>query len=149
MAQKAEKDATRVAQSVIDAFNRSDWDSLRSRVAANMVYQETGTGRRIQGVDAYIELCQGWKQTFADVTGTVHNTVASGDMVAQEVTWEGTHTGPLVGPGGTLAPTGRRAPVPATMWYMIEGDRVREIHHHLDFMTLLQALGALPAPAHA
>ena len=143
------KDPTKVAESLIDAFSRGDWDSLRSVVAENIVYQETGTGRRIQGVDAYVQLCQGWKQTFADVAGTVHRTVASGDTVAQEITWEGTHTGPLVGPLGTLPPTGRRAPVPATMWYKIEGGSVREIHHHLDLLTLLQALGAMPAPAHA
>jgi steroid delta-isomerase-like uncharacterized protein len=142
-------DLTRVAESVVDAFNGSDWASLRSSVAGDVVYQETGTGRRIQGVDAYVELCQGWKQAFADVTGSVHRTVASGDTVVQEVTWEGTHTGPLAGPGGTLPPTGRRAPVPATMWYKIEGGRVREIHHHIDLMGMLQALGAMPAPAHA
>jgi ketosteroid isomerase-like protein len=58
---KAEKDCTKVAEGVIDAFNRSDWNSLRSRVAEDIVYQETGTGRRIQGADAYLELCQGWK----------------------------------------------------------------------------------------
>jgi steroid delta-isomerase-like uncharacterized protein len=149
MASRAEKDPTKVAESLIDAFNRGDWDNLRSIVAENIVYQETGTGRRIQGVDAYLQLCQGWKQTFADVAGTVHSTVASGDTVAQELTWEGTHTGPLVGPLGTLPPTGRRAPVPATMWYTIEDGSVREIHHHLDLLTLLQALGAMPAPAHA
>jgi steroid delta-isomerase-like uncharacterized protein len=149
MSSKAEKDPTKVAEGVIDAFNRSDWESVRSSVAEDIVYQETGTGRRIQGVDAYLELCQGWKQVFADGAGTVRNMVASGDTVAQEVIWEGTHTGPLTGPGGTLPPTGRRVPVTATMWYMIEGGRVREIHHHIDLLTMLQGLGAMPAPAHA
>lgn len=108
-----------------------------------------GHSRRIQGVGAYLELCQAWKQVFADGAGTVRNMVASGATVAQEVIWEGKHTGPLVGPWGTLPPTGRRVPVTATMWYMIEGGRVREIHHHLDLVTLLQGLGAMPAPAHA
>ena len=86
--------------------------SLRSESRQTSCIRKQAQGRRIQGVDAYVELCQGWKQVFADGRGTVHNTVASGGTVAQEVTWEGTHTGPLVGPGGTLAPTGRRAPVP-------------------------------------
>ena len=149
MPTKRGKDSTKVADNLIDAFNRGDWDRLRSLVTHDIVYQETGTGRRIQGGDAYVQLCQGWKQAFSDVTGTVHATVASGSTVAQEVIWEGTHTGPLTGPAGTLPPTGRRASVPGTMWYVIEGDRVREIHHHLDLLTLLQAVGAVPAPAHA
>lgn len=41
---------TKVVERLIDAFNRSDWGDLRSIVAEDIVYQETGTGRRIQGV---------------------------------------------------------------------------------------------------
>ena len=149
MATKQGKDATKVAGEIVEAFNRGDWDRLRASVANDLVYEETGTGRRIQGVEAYVQLCQGWRQAFADVTGTVHRTVGSGDTVAQEITWEGTHTGPLEGPGGTLAPTGRRAPVRATMWFLVERDRVREIHHHLDLMALLQGIGAMPEAAKA
>jgi steroid delta-isomerase-like uncharacterized protein len=148
MASKQRDNATKLATDIVEAFNEGDWERLKARVAPDVVYEETGTGRRIEGADAYVELCMGWRQTFADVKGTIHNTAASGGTVAQEITWEGTHTGPLVGPGGTLAPTGKRAPVQATMWFTVEGDRVREIHHHLDLLTLLQTLGALPAPAH-
>ena len=142
------RDTTKLATDIIEAFNQGDWERLKACVTPDLVYEETGTGRRVESADAYVELCKGWRQTFADVTGTIRNTVASGGTVAQEITWEGTHTGPLVGPGGTLPPTGRRAPVQATMWYTVKGDRVREIHHHLDLLTLLQTLGALPAPAH-
>lgn len=148
MPTKQKNDATAIARGIVDAFNRGDWERLKAQVHPDLVYEETGTGRRIQGADAYVQLCMGWKETFADVEGRVRSTAASDNTVALELTWEGTHTGPLVGPGGTLPPTGRRAPVPATMWFIVERDRVREIHHHLDLMTLLQELGALPAPAH-
>jgi len=149
MATNPRKDPTKVADELVDAFNRGDWERLRAQVTQDIVYQETGTGQRVQGVDAYLQLCQGWKQVFADVRGTVNNTVATGGTVAQELTWEGTHTGPLVGPGGTVAPTGKRVSVLGTMWYMVEGDRVRQIRHHLDLLTLLQEIGVVPAPAHA
>jgi steroid delta-isomerase-like uncharacterized protein len=148
MGTKQADDPTGVAREIVEAFNRADWERLKARVTSDVIYEETGTGRRIEGADAYVQLCIGWKETFADVAGTVRTTAASGDTVAMEITWEGTHTGPLMGPGGTLPPTGKRAPVPATMWFIVQRDRVREIHHHLDLMTLLQELGALPVPAH-
>ena len=49
-----------------------------------------------------------------DVKGSVTNAVASGNTVVLEVTWEGTHTGPLAGPKGAIPPPANdklRAPV--------------------------------------
>ena len=70
----------------------------------------------MDGADAYVQRCQGWKQAFPDARGAIRNAVASGNTVVQEIMWEGTHTGPLEGPGGRLPPSGRRINVPATMW---------------------------------
>ena len=96
MATKQGNDPTSIAGDIVEAFNRGDWERLRDRVTSDVVYEETGTGRRIEGADAYVKLCMGWKETFADVAGTVRSTAASGNTVALEITWEGTHTGPLV-----------------------------------------------------
>ena len=72
MATNPRKDPTKVADELVDALNRGDWERLRAQVTQDIVYQETGTGQRVQGVDAYLQLCQGWKQVFADVRGTVN-----------------------------------------------------------------------------
>lgn len=149
MPKTQESDAARLATDVVEAFNRSNWERLRARLSDDIVYEETGTGRRITGADEYVHLCQGWKQAFADVMGTVQRSVAKDNIAALEVVWEGTHTGPLVGPAGTIAPTGRRSPVQATMWFETEGGKVRLVRHHLDMMGLLQAIGAMPQPAGA
>jgi hypothetical protein len=57
-------DIARVADELLDAYNQSDWERLRRLVASDVVYIETGTGRRIEGVDAYLELCERWKRAF-------------------------------------------------------------------------------------
>jgi predicted ester cyclase len=41
---------------------------------------------------------------FADLTGTVEDTVVEGDKIAARVTWRGTHRGDFVGISGTGAP---------------------------------------------
>ena len=43
-----------------------------------------------------------------DSKATFHTASASGNTVVLEVTWHGTHTGPLQIPGGDIAPTSRK-----------------------------------------
>ena len=57
----------------------------------------------------------------------------------------GTHAGPLETPGGTVPATGASVSVPATLWISVSGDEVAEVQHHLDVLTLLAQIGALPA----
>jgi steroid delta-isomerase-like uncharacterized protein len=140
-------DTTAVANELIEAFNVGDWERLRATLHPDVVYEETGTQRRVHGAEEYIRLCQGWKESLPDTRGTIQSTVASGQQVVQEVVWEGTHHGPLAGPGGVVSPTGKRVRVRATLWHTIVDGRAREVHHYLDVLSLMQQIGALPAPA--
>lgn len=149
MPKTQESDAEKLGAEVVESFNRSDWKRLRACLSDDVVYEETGTGRRMTGADEYVHLCQGWKQAFSDVAGTIQRSATNDTVAALEIVWEGTHTGPLVGPGGTIPPTGRRSPVQATMWFETDGARVKRVRHHLDMMGLLQAIGALAQPAGA
>ncbi len=142
----ASSDPTAIAGELIDAFNQSDWARFKALLAPDVHYEETGTQRRIQGADAYVQLCQGWKNALPDVTGTIRNTVASNNTVVQEITWDGTHTGLLESPSGTIPPSGNRIVTQASLWLILQGDKAQEIHHYLDVLTLLQQIGALPTP---
>jgi len=141
------RDATAVAAELVEAFNVGDWERLRATLHSDVVYEETGTQRRVEGADAYVRLCQGWKETFPDARGAVQATITSAQRVAQEVLWEGTHRGSLPVPGGSVTPSGKRISVRGSMWYTIADGRAREIHHHLDVLTLMQQVGAIAAPA--
>jgi steroid delta-isomerase-like uncharacterized protein len=134
----------RRATDLIDAFNRADWDRLRGVLAPDVRYSETGTGRQAEGADAYLQLCQGWKDAFSDAAGTVINAAGGEDVAVLEIRWEGTHTGPLETPAGAVPPSGNRISVDASFWTRDEGDAIGEIHHHLDVLTMLQQIGALP-----
>ena len=138
--------ALRLVNELVDAFNAGDWSRFREGLADDVTYEETGTGRRLQGADAYLELCQGWKAGFPDARGTVRHAIASGDTALLEVLWEGTHTGPLVGPGGTIPASGKRIRTPAAFVATVEATKVRAARHYLDLMALLQQIGAMPTP---
>jgi steroid delta-isomerase-like uncharacterized protein len=137
-------DAAAVADRLLQAFNDADWGTFRAVLADDAVYVEAGTGRRIEGADAYLALCQGWKEALPDVRGTVERVLADGGTVAQEVTWRGTHTGPLPTPDGIVPASGAGVSVAATLWTSVRGDTVAEVHHHLDVLMLLTQIGALP-----
>jgi steroid delta-isomerase-like uncharacterized protein len=137
-------DHTQASADLIDAFNEADWERFRGVLSPDTVYTETGTGRRVEGADAYVTLCQGWKVALPDVRGTIRGAIAAEDQAAQEILWEGTHTGPMETPGGTLPPSGAQISVEASLWLRFDGDKAREVHHYLDVLSLLQQIGAIP-----
>jgi steroid delta-isomerase-like uncharacterized protein len=137
-------DLIQASADLIDAFNEADWERFRGVLAPDTVYTETGTGRRVEGADAYMALCQGWKVALPDVRGSIRGAIATEDQVAQEILWEGTHTGPMETPGGTLPPSGAQISVEASLWVRFHGDKAREVHHYLDVLSLLQQIGAIP-----
>ena len=47
-------DVTQLAADFIDAFNRADWPRFQAMMAPEVVYQETGTLRRVQGHEQYV-----------------------------------------------------------------------------------------------
>jgi steroid delta-isomerase-like uncharacterized protein len=136
-----------LARKTIDDFNRSDWDAGRASIGPGYVYEETGTGRRCEGADETVAAMQEWKAAIPDGTGEVLRVVVEGDTVVMELVWRGTQTGPMATGAGELPASGRSFEVLATMWQQWSGEQMVAERHHLDILSLLAQLGALPAPA--
>ena len=134
----------KLARKQIDAFNTGDWEQLRAMLASDARYDELGTQRMIDGPDKIVELFRGWKTAFPDAVGTVTSAVASGNKAALELTWKGTHTGPLETAEGTIPASGKRQETPAAVFFTFDGDKVKESRHYFDSMTLLKQIGAEP-----
>jgi steroid delta-isomerase-like uncharacterized protein len=133
-----------IAREQVDAFASGDWERLRAGLASDSRYDELGTQRKIEGPEQIVELFKGWKQAFPDAVGTVTSACASGDKAVLEVTWKGTHTGPLTTPDGTIPASGKRQETPAAIVFTFEGDKIKESRHYFDSMTLLKQIGAQP-----
>ena len=145
----AETNLTAVAREMIEAFNAGDMERGKKVLAANSVYDEVATQRRLQGPDAIVQSWNQWRQAMPDVKGRITNTVASANTVVQEITWEGTHTGTLNLPGNSLPPTGKRQTTRATQVVVFDGNKVKECRHYFDVLSLLQQLGAVPQATRA
>lgn len=141
MAQRSPVDT---AKAEVIAYNEKDWESVPSLLTPDCVYDEVGTQRRLTGLEDILAAWRGWATAFPDSQGSFDNVIASDRSVIMELTWRGTHTGPLRTPAGELAPTGRRIEIRACQIVNVEDVRVRAIRHYFDMTTLMQQLSGRP-----
>ena len=134
----------KLARKQVDAFNTGDWEQLRASLASDSRYDELGTQRMIEGPEKIVELFKAWKTAFPDAVGTVTSAVASGNKACLEVTWKGTHTGPLETPEGTIPASGKSQETAAAYVFTFEGDKIKEGRHYFDSLTLLKQIGVQP-----
>ena len=140
----SEQDLIRIAHDVVDGFNAGDWERLRTPLTPNTVYNELGTQRSFKGSHEMVEALKSWKQALPDARAIVTNSFASGNKVTMEITWKSTHTGPLVGPAGTIPASGKTHTTPSAWVLEFEGDKIKESRHYFDMVTFLTQIGAMP-----
>ena len=141
----ADSDAASVAQAFLTGFNNADWDAVRATVTDGSVYEEYGTQRRIEGADAIMEVFKAWKVAMPDVHGNIQNVASSGNSAVLELVWEGTHTGPLETPDGTVPASGKTQRTPGAFGVDVEDGRITTSRNYFDMLTFLQQIGAAPA----
>jgi len=98
-----------IAKASITAYNDKDWSKAKDMLAADAVYDEKGTHRRIQGAGEIIDAWQGWAKAFPDSKATFVGEFASGNTAVLELVWKGVHTGPLQTPTGTIPASNSRS----------------------------------------
>jgi steroid delta-isomerase-like uncharacterized protein len=137
------------ARGLVEAYNEADWNRLEALLTADSVYDEVGSGRRVEGGPEIVELFKGWKRAMPDSEGTVTSAVDAGDAAVLEVTWNGTFTGAWATPQGEVEPTGKHQTSRACIVCTVAGDKIKESHQYFDSMSLMQQLGLLETPASA
>jgi steroid delta-isomerase-like uncharacterized protein len=124
------------------AYNDKNWNAVRASVTPDVVYDEVATNRRSQGADQVIAVWQGWAKAIPDSKCTFNNTCTSGNTVIFELTWRGTHTGPLETPTGSIAATGKSIEVRSCTVCELEGEKTKLQRQYFDMGTLLEQIGA-------
>lgn len=131
----------------LDDLAAARWDDYKAAFATDVVYEELPTRTRVQGADAYVNAVQRWKRTFPDLKGTLLSSFQTGDKAIAEIEWEGTQSGPLDTPFGTIQPTNKKGRVRGVLVLTMKGDKITESHHYFDLLTVLAQAGAMPGLA--
>ena len=138
-----------IAKSAVTAYNEKDWNKTRDMLAADAVYHEKATNRRLEGAGQIIEAFQGWANAFPDSKATFIREFASGDTAVLELVWKGVHTGPLQTPAGAVPASNKPIEVPACEIFRVEGEKIKSSSHYFDMLTLLKQIGAMEGAAPA
>jgi steroid delta-isomerase-like uncharacterized protein len=138
-------EAATVANQFVEAFNDADWVRFTAACALDVVYEEKGSNRTIRGRDAVLEAAKGWRAAFPDIRGKITCSTAAGSTASLEITWAGTHNGPLELPSGKLPATGKAVEVEAVQVFVVEGGKVTRSRHYIDFLTMLTQVGVIPS----
>ena len=141
-------DTREVGAAFVAAFNAHDEEKLRGLNAENAVLEAPGDVR-VEGKEPTTQYAMAWLRAFPDATITVSNELASGDWVAQEFTFEGTHEDTLSSPGGEIPATHRHLKGRGVQVFRIEGDTVADTRLYFDQVQIMTQLGLMPEPAAA
>jgi steroid delta-isomerase-like uncharacterized protein len=138
-------DNERIVRRYLEAFNARDWAAHSDLLAEDVVMEVPGTGERHEGREAVTASERAWTDAFADGRIDIDHLAAGGDTVVAEYTGTGTHTGPLGGPEGEIAATGRHGSLKLCDVFVIRDGRIAEVREYFDTLALLTQLGLMPA----
>ena len=130
-----------VAKEQVIAYNEKDWNRARAALAPEVVYDEVGTHRKLKGVDDVLTAWKGWATAIPDSRATFHSETVSGNTAVLEITWKGTHSGPLNTGKGEIPATGKKIELRAIQVVDVADDRVKSVRQYFDMGTLLQQIG--------
>ena len=133
--------AVDVAKAQILAYNEKNWEKAKAGIVPGFVYDELATQRKIQGADEAIDVWKGWAAAMPDSKASFNSELASGNTVVLEMTWRGTHKGPLKTAGGEIPATGKSFELRACQVVEIANDKVKSVRHYFDMGSLLRQLG--------
>lgn len=92
--------------------------------------------------DAWTQFLAGFVEGFPDLHLTVEDTAGEGDLVAQRIHFQGTHTGEFQG----LPATGTKVSFEGLELNRLVDGQVAEHWFQLDALTLLQQIGLIVVP---
>ena len=138
-----------IAQATYEAFNARDLDRATSFDADSMEWVNLPFGATFRGRAGHRQSLENWARGFPDGQVEIRNVIAERDWVVVEFTGRGTHQGPLAGPAGEIAPTGRWVEVPFCDVFQFENGKIVRGRTYFDAATLMRQLGLLPEGAAA
>lgn len=123
------------------AYNEKNWGAVKAAITPDFIYDEVPTQRKVHGLEPVLALWKGWATAFPDSKATFDHVYVAGDHVVLELTWRGTHQGPLTTPKGTLAASGKKIEFRSSVICEVAGDKAKLQRQYFDMATMLQQIG--------
>ena len=129
----------------VTAFNAHDERALNALHADNIKFDAPGGFKATNARDATAYAMR-WLKGFPNGKLTVRNEIVSAPWIVQEIIMEGTHTGPLEGPTGTVQPTHKKVVGKGVQLLRIENGKIAEARIYFDLLDQMTQLDLIPTP---
>jgi steroid delta-isomerase-like uncharacterized protein len=126
--------------SYMEIFHERRLDKLAHFYAQDVVVHPTLPQPGLEGLHAILGA---WVTAFPDLRLMVDEVIYSDGILATRITIKGTHTG---GPWMGVPPSGRAVKYIDHCFYRLRDGKFTEVWDLPDTWTLMQQMGALPAP---
>ena len=136
----SEANKTVARRIVEEAFNEGRYEVIEELIAPTYVNHDPATGD-VTGIDGVKQSIDGYRSAFPDLTITIKEQIAEGDLVATRWIATGTQKGELMG----VAATGKEATVTGLTLDTIKDGKIVESWNNWDTLGMLQQLGVVPA----
>ena len=132
----------KLARMIYGLFDRHQLAKADAYASEDAVITLVPTGQVFNGPQGFMQFMTGFERAFPDLYITVDNQVATDDMVVNECSWTGTHTGPLASPAGDIPPTGKKVSGArfCEVW-KIKAGKLTSLTNYQDMATWLRQLG--------
>lgn len=131
-------------------FNRRDFDAIERTALPDLTMINVATGEVFHGPKGLRAYAERWATAFPDSKVEVESVTGGPDGYVVEFIGSGTHSGPLVGPLGSLPPTGRRISLRFAEAAHVRDGKIADGRLYFDMATMMSQLGLgaeLPAAA--
>jgi ketosteroid isomerase-like protein len=123
-------------------FGTGDIDGALSVCAEDLEIVDPGMGQ-VVGCKRFRQYLETFKRAMPDARAMIEHTVQSGEVVAVEGRFIGTHTGPLATDDGDVAPTGAAVDLRFVDLSWVRDGKIVAYHTYYDQLGLLTQLGLM------
>jgi steroid delta-isomerase-like uncharacterized protein len=125
-----------------EALTNRDWAAFNDLVAEDCEWTDVPSGRTLHGREELIAACKTFTTAFPDFSVASVTLIGQGELVANEWSARGTHTGRLPrGDGGHDEPTGRSFARTGVGIVEVRNYQIVRYRDYFDEQTLTQQLG--------
>jgi steroid delta-isomerase-like uncharacterized protein len=140
-------EAADVMRRKIETFNAQDAEAFAALMSPDVKWEVPGV--ELRGPDQVVDYFSAFWEAFPDLKLTITRYVENGSDAMMQGRSEGTHLGTLHTPQADFPATGRSISLTLSDDIDVHEGRVTAGSCHFDRLTILEQIGAVPAPTSA
>jgi ketosteroid isomerase-like protein len=121
---------------------RMDLEGWKSGFADDGIFIDNSIGVTYKGPELDYPVRQ-YGTAFGDMHRELYNMWTLGDTVIVRLALQGTHTGPLATPFGTIPPTGKKMDAPCADIFELEDGKIKRFDCYPEGSIILTQLGVI------